>query len=560
MTERSKVWRFLFPILFSAIWAFLFWKTRFGIANIDEAFYLTIPYRFCQGDLPLLHEWHLSQTSGLILTPLMKLYLYLFAGTEGILLRFRWIFTLFWGLGAIFFYRRLRKYSDLGAMTAALVFLIYTPMGIMALSYNTLGILLLTGACVILATAERKVRLQQFFAGVLFAGAVLCCPYLLAAYLLISMTVLLFFLIRREKGILSLWCFFSLGAAAVCAATLVVLLSAAPLRRYLEVFPYMLEDPEHEQVSLWAKTKLYLYFTATSSPMLLPAMAILLATVMFVRKGKDAGTGFAIAAVTVSCLVAGYCIRDRFINHLMFPVSLLGLFCGCTSRDRLIQRLLCFIWIPGLIYSFCLNLSSNQLFYAVSSASVLMTFAGLIMSARYISLLKNRDALNTNLSSAAFILLLVVLISSELFLRYDNIYWDDGGIQAQTAVAKAGSEAGIVMNVTSLKEYERANEDFLLLNELEDESVLFLSEKTWSYLGTDKNNASYSAWISGLNENTMPRLRKYYQLFPEKIPDLILIGPYYPNLRDEVESIGYEELEGETAYYSFYRKTDRVTW
>ena len=35
---------------------FLIWRCFFGFANVDECFYLTIPYRICQGDKLLVHE------------------------------------------------------------------------------------------------------------------------------------------------------------------------------------------------------------------------------------------------------------------------------------------------------------------------------------------------------------------------------------------------------------------------------------------------------------------------------------------------------------------------
>ena len=56
---------------------FSLWKVRYGLGLYDEAFYLTIPYRMCQGDKLFLNEWHVSQLSALLQYPLMKLYLLL---------------------------------------------------------------------------------------------------------------------------------------------------------------------------------------------------------------------------------------------------------------------------------------------------------------------------------------------------------------------------------------------------------------------------------------------------------------------------------------------------
>ena len=93
----------LYAILYVCTMAFLLWKCRFGFGNIDESFYLTIPYRLCQGDGLLLHEWHLSQLSGFLLLPAMKAYLAVFGSTTGIILSFRILFTVAWGMAALFF-------------------------------------------------------------------------------------------------------------------------------------------------------------------------------------------------------------------------------------------------------------------------------------------------------------------------------------------------------------------------------------------------------------------------------------------------------------------------
>ena len=117
--ERGRQSRGLFALygaVFLAAWAFLFWKCRFGFGNIDESFYLTVPYRLCRGDTLLLHEWHLSQTSGFLLVPAMRLFLLTHGSTAGILLWFRRLYTAVWGLAALFFCFRLRRFSLPGAM------------------------------------------------------------------------------------------------------------------------------------------------------------------------------------------------------------------------------------------------------------------------------------------------------------------------------------------------------------------------------------------------------------------------------------------------------------
>ena len=150
------MYRFLFGLSFILSTAFLFWKCKYGFANVDESFYLTIPFRLCQGDSLFLHDWHLSQLSSVLIYPAMWLYRIIFPDTVGILFHFRLLFSFVWCIVALFIYFRLRSLSILGAMLASLAFLYYAPFGIMALSYNSMGILFLVCACVLAVSSERS--------------------------------------------------------------------------------------------------------------------------------------------------------------------------------------------------------------------------------------------------------------------------------------------------------------------------------------------------------------------------------------------------------------------
>ena len=66
---------FLFLAAMLPVAVMLFAKCKYGIGNRDESFYLTVPYRLCQGDRLFLNEWHLSQMAGWILQFPMALFL-----------------------------------------------------------------------------------------------------------------------------------------------------------------------------------------------------------------------------------------------------------------------------------------------------------------------------------------------------------------------------------------------------------------------------------------------------------------------------------------------------
>ena len=51
--SKKYVYTVLAAIIYGAVIIALFWKCRYGYAQLDEAFYPTIAYRFLQGDLIL---------------------------------------------------------------------------------------------------------------------------------------------------------------------------------------------------------------------------------------------------------------------------------------------------------------------------------------------------------------------------------------------------------------------------------------------------------------------------------------------------------------------------
>ena len=76
MMRKSKkyVYTVLAAIIYGAVIIALFWKCRYGYAQLDEAFYPTIAYRFLQGDLILYDEWSNTQLSAVLLLPVIKAY------------------------------------------------------------------------------------------------------------------------------------------------------------------------------------------------------------------------------------------------------------------------------------------------------------------------------------------------------------------------------------------------------------------------------------------------------------------------------------------------------
>ena len=553
-TESTKnSIRIMFWCIFVSVWAFLFWRCGYGYADADESFYLTIPYRLFQGDKLFLHEWHLSQTSSLLLWPIMKIYLNTFRDTTGIALHFRWIFTLIWGFAALFIEKRLRHFSETGSKLAAVIYLLFAPNGVMALNYNTLGILLLSSSCIICISAAFASKIQFYCAGLLFAGAVLCCPYLLILFLCLTLTALAAFLANR-KEIASCWFYFSLGAFSAFILFCAYLLSKASLSDYVTVFPFLFQDPEHEIVSVFRKTWTLFYSANLSSSFFLPGMGLAVIITVYAHQSGKYQEGFIGICVLISALLISYWTTEKtLMNQLMFPLSLTGMYCVIASDDKLNRRIFIGLWLPGFIYGFCINLSSNQYFFAFSSASSLMTIASVVIACRYI---RNERKMQADSSASvrrkwmilAFSVLMIIQISCELDFRYKKVFWDHEGIHKQIVMIETGPNRGIRVSEGKYSFYKRATADLAeICSKPEVKKILIVSNQSGLYLMAEREFATYSAWLYSVDT-----LDQYYTIFPEKRPDAIYInGIYYfqeiPKFVEDGFSIDSIDENAETA-------------
>ncbi len=519
----------LYGIVFTAVWVLLFWKCRYGYAYWDETLYLAFPYRFLMGDGFVAHEWHFAQLFSFLTMPILWLYSRFFPTTEGILLNFRLIFTCIWGLGALFFFFRLRKYSDAGAALLSLVFLLYTPYGIMALSYNSLGILLLCGAGVILMTAERFRKIQYFLGGMLFAGAALCSPYLCVLYLIFSGLAISAFIHKKNRCLRECWLLTTAGILIPAVIFCAFVLSRAAPGKIAASIPIIFFDAEHPDKSV--SFKLFSYFrliwnSNPAAPFVLAGIALCCAASLF-RKER-VRLYFIAVCVLSGIYLASFLLQRPYLNYLMFPLSLPAVFCRIHTKDRNIIKIFRCLWLPGMLYTFLLNYSSNNGFYAISSAASVSTLAGLLILVLFVKeLIKTASGRQVRIALImAACVLFGLQLTGEADLRYNSIFSEfwPGSMRDQTALAESGPEKGIFMTSGERHDYRHITAEIAPMIESDDiQKVLFFTRDPVLYLCAEKEFASFSAWFLGSEEQYLDLLDRYYEMNPEKIPDAVFL-------------------------------------
>ena len=186
-----------------------------------------------------------------------------------------------------------------------------------------------------------------------------------------------------------------------------------------------------------------------------------------------------------------------------------------------------------------MNYSSNQGIYAITNASVIPAFASIIILVIYLQNPRAASRKVRILLLSSVSMMLITQIGCEIYLRYNNVFWEDG-VSGQVIPAQTGPEKDIMMTEAHYKEYNR------LITELEpirnnDEinRVLFFTQDPVLYLCTEKAIGAFSSWLPGISEHSLKRLDLYYELNPDKIPEIIYIPNKYSEYIPHFETMGY---------------------
>ena len=571
----------LIPVIyffaFTAVLGMLLYKCPYGYGTMDESFYLSVVHRFLQGDLPLVEESHLSQFAFLTMVPEMWLYSIFVPSMEGIVLNFRYLYTILWSMACLFLYFRTRRIHRYAAMCSSLFLLPFAPYGIMAFSYNSLGILYQLNSAVFLLCAGRKQKLQFALSGVFFAGAVLCCPFMAVVYFLFSAIVLLLRRKRRSVQILSAgadaffcWRYFTFGVCALAIPVLILLFARSTPGMVWEALQFALTDPEHTDFSFFGKISQYFSALASSNgyfPLLLGILIIMTGLTLYRKRV----VWFAIVCAAVTLYLRRFMVEGPYINYLMLPLTFAGIYVLLVTKSRQIRQIGLLWLVPGILYTFCLNYSSDQGFYAISLASAISSTAGIYLIWLYCDELKQvyrKTEMTENhlqekgapeikpekrmfpkgknlrsrlrlpqklvypLACLTVCILFGFQMKYEIPIRYQSVYWEERMMERKEPLTELaeGPEKGIICTGVPAEKYLRNYAD---VKNIRHQRVLFLSQEFWMPLINENENAAFSAWVGLLiddGDSIMERLQAYYQRNPHKKPDIIFLESDYDHL------------------------------
>lgn len=579
MTRRRALARRAPWAVLAAGFGLMVWRSFISFCWSDESFYLAVAHRFWLGQTPFLDEWNTAEIYVVLLMPFYSLYRAVFGSADGVYLAARLAYTLASGAASAFLYATLRRESQAGALSGALLFLFYSRANIGGLSYYNLSLLFtLVGATALYRAAgalcvgsaggrdagpagnlprdpvsagafarpgQRGLSIAGWgvLAGGSMALSVVCCPFFALLWLALFLALLPRFARFRP---LALWLLAGTAASAGCY--LAWLLPRVSFSQLFELLPYLLNDPETVPFSLLTPLMalaLPVYQFRYTLPLWGGALVWILWRLWARRRAK--GPAFALrevllpAGLTLAALAVNIALCGRIPGkpHAALCLAALALFLLLPAGRRPWRLFWCF-GLPGWVLAVCWQLASNTRFSGMTIGFALAAVWAAVTAARFAGWLREElsaapvpaapqgaaahrpRAPGCRFARALPILCLALCLAAPVLAagvqRVLLIYRDDPLALCDTRIMQ-GPARGLYTSAQNARQYEEVCAALQTLPR--DAGPVYLSSLLpWGYLVNDLPCGAPGVWRVPLDHRQLP---DYYALRPQNFPRTVLV-------------------------------------
>ena len=538
-------------------------KVIFVDYSMDEEYQLMMSYRQLSGDTLFGTMWEPHQTSAFLCTLLMGIY-HLVTGTfTGILIFLRVCTTLIQGGIAFLICRTLSPLlGKEPALYLSLIWFNIVPKLIQIPEFGNLQVWFGTLLILCIMAYETHPRkkghaLLIFLGGICLSLEILSYPSMLVLYPF----AILYFVFAHPGKRLKNSLYFT-AACGLCALLfLALVLQGISLREFLRNLPYVLSfDLTHSlDATAGRKPLILLQGCLEEFLYLLPAVLLALLLQLFLRrflpdeKKASVSSGAALLVLTIlfaegiQLIFWGIC-RTGFEKpslHLFAALlagCLLLLFPGSSGKKE--QDSFLFGILSSLLtFGAVLYLSDLTFYYAIPHALTGSLWGLALLVRRLQNLPENR-------SRAWILLLLMSFLCLSVFgkgftLRGGRI----NDITGLRGIMKQGPALGILSDYMCAYIYNSNYADFKD-NIPEGSKVLIVtnmvdSPGTTPYMFTDAKVCHFSIVDPTSYDE---RLLAYWKLYPEKIPDIMVVDCWYGQLQEDPDSWIMRYIENDFGY------------
>ena len=558
-SKINKIWILL--ILASIFLAIKYIMVDFGI---DAAFQISMSYRFVEGDIMFREMWEPYQTSTFLCAFFMKLYMGFFHTTTGIVLFLQFVGVMI-DLGiAVFLYKNLRKFSVADRNTAfamSLVFFLISPKDVAIPEYANMQVwfTLLLGIFLFSYLNSGK-RHLLVLAAVSLCTAVLAYP---SCMLLFVATVCVLMKVKDKSGVAILT-----GICALIGGLYILFLLSQGLsvNEMISSIHYILGIETSHSMSMADKILWYVKVSAEIAILFFAIYALIYGGLVLCDRFKNNNLSKtqrvllmdSLFFAVMLCIAVYVTVKSEKYTRYAYAILFVTLMLiGFKHRKKLDDKQLKY-------YGICTVLSCTEFV-----GTLMLTNLGLIASLPYLlvaaitSFIPISKALGDDGSITWFRRLKgCVVVTSVVFLLGRNsliirpLNGDVSTIFKVSGIVKSGPAVGLITEymgayiqnetIKEWEEYVPDGSNIYVVGDIVD---------TLPYLYSD-TNISAPSLVPTPGYNDM--IAEYWELNPDKYPDMIIVSCWYGSLHISEDSWIMEWIENEyhPSYYvdgKYYR-------
>ena len=505
--------------------------------QMDEGYAVAMSYRMLIGDKMISQIWDPHQTSAFFSAFLMWIYMTLFHTTTGVAIWLRVCGTLIHGALSVGVYRVVRRFlPEDHSFYLGILYFNMLPKGYVTPEFSNLLIWFLTLFLLDLIRLEDyKKPLIAIRCGFWMCGMVLSYP---SAAILFPF--FLWYLWRQSKYGKKSALFFAGTCLASAGAYLAGLLSYMSLTELFENLNYMLiGNSGHTEISLFSR--LAAYGMQFGQALLIGILCLIISWIFikirrisFEDKQEHSALLLYLILMSAAFFPVVYWFftptnNDYFFIYSVYFILLIFAFYTVRELEEKNRKTIS-LWLVSSVLTFIAVLMLTDLTIFTSIRYIL---PGIIMGLAALLLYteKHAPAVHRRYAEA----LLLVFCFSSIFIKGWEYRGDQDVPQNITRVRGIISE-GPAKGI--LAEYMQCAMHESLYAEMQEyvspgDSVFLLESDATGYLFRDANIASYTT-ISDPRYNDI--LLKYWELNPEKYPDVMIIPCWYGELHWDPES------------------------
>jgi len=573
----DKRWKALKIVLFvGTVLAAL--KLVFVDFTLDEEYQIVMAYRYLQGDHLFKEMWEPHQTSAFVCAGLMWLFMTVTGSTTGIVLFLRFVALGIQTVLGVAVYRTLSgPLNKNDAFLLALLYFNIMPKNIQSPDFGNMQLWFLTIPILLVMKyyCDKEQKGKDGWYLLLGAGVSLACEVLTYPTCIILFPFFIVYMWRKSGKQRLRDCLILTATCGVCGIIwLVSVFAHVGLEEFAgNVGKLLSVDPTHDVSGMTsAKHSNYIenfQIWAVVFAGIAAVAGAIYGVIYFIskKKGKmiEKKSGwlmFWTLAIVVAELVQIYIWVVMHIGYEYLQVHLLVIYLALAAVWRLAgDGKHIFAWgILGTLvaYAGVMYISDLAMYYTLPHGSLGIVFAVAVIVLAMQKVMKDK--------ARFWILLLVVSLC--LVSIGGKGYTLRGGKSENTVLAvsgimKKGPAAGILADYMCAYIYNRNYEEYADYVQ-EGDNVLIvanmiMSVGTIGYLFDDVNISHYSV-VDPTTYNES--LLEYWEQYPEKAPDVIVVDCWYGELKESPDSWIMQYIENDFGYTSvndgsyvrFYRR------